>query len=47
MGSVNGRGQRLDDGQRGLGIRIAAHHEGDERGAALLPDRLEAAVDAG
>ena len=40
------RRQRLDHGERGRGIGIPGHHEGDESGAALGLHRSEATVDA-
>ena len=42
-----GLGQRLQDFQRGLGVGIAGHREGDERGAAFAFQVREALVDAG
>ena len=39
--------QRLDDGERGLVVRVAGHDEGHQRGAAFVPERGKAAIDAG
>ena len=39
--------QRLDDVERGFGIGIAGHQEGDESRAALFCEFGEACVDAG
>ena len=38
--------QALEDRERGLRIRIAGHHIGDERGAAFRAALLEAGFDA-
>ena len=42
-----GLGQRLQDRERGLGVGIARHREGDQRGAAFALQVGEALVDAG